>query len=315
MLVTQWRGLLRGVVRVRRRCRCAVRPEHDLGECPDECVHAVGAPVDVDLPVAHLVLEVIERADVVHLALFVQRGDGFGAGVLAAAGVHERDGHVFVLLSDDGFDQVATLVLLADDAVGFERGELLDGFACPLLRRPDTGCVGEHVRVPECAATDDDDAGLVAVWVGADGGIDRDDDAHQIGRCLHAVAGDALAGPQRASGLVEQLRIDLLLAEGGAFVLAEDLVEEDVGQVRGVVVRAATGHDRAGVLLTGARVFQQVADRAYRAGRGGDHDLRVLAQAQAEHQLVPRVGVLPRSHLVGPGDVVLRSTKLAGVVP
>lgn len=118
--------------------------------------------------------------------------------------------------------------------------------------------------------------------------------------------------PQCARGLVENLRVDLLLTEGCALVLVDDLAEECCGQVRRVVVRRASGDDCRFAFL---RFFDQVADRAYRARGGGDDYLRVITQAQAEHQLVPRFGVLPRCHLVAPCEVMLRPSKFCRIVP
>jgi hypothetical protein len=60
--------------------------DHQVRECPDECVYAVGrvgARV-VRLPARHLVFELPEYANVMHSALLVERGDRLGTGPLPA---------------------------------------------------------------------------------------------------------------------------------------------------------------------------------------------------------------------------------------
>ena len=52
--------------------------------------------------------------------LFVERGDGFGPGDLAAARAHGAEAGVRIDGADDVLDEIAAVVHLADDAVGVE---------------------------------------------------------------------------------------------------------------------------------------------------------------------------------------------------
>ena len=66
-----------------------------------------------------------------HKALFVQRRYGFGSHDLAAAGAHGLVGDLAVNLPQRVLYQVAAIVYLSDNAVGFILAVLLRRLLCP----------------------------------------------------------------------------------------------------------------------------------------------------------------------------------------
>jgi hypothetical protein len=84
--------------------------------------HARVKPVRGDvaggvIPQTQLVFQFWETADVMHVALLIQRGDGFGARALAARGVHHLDGQRRIDRLQGGRDHIAALVRLDDHDV------------------------------------------------------------------------------------------------------------------------------------------------------------------------------------------------------
>jgi hypothetical protein len=108
--------------------------------------------------------------------------------------------------------------------------------------------------------------------------------------------------PQR-----QQLGVQFLPAKPGALVLFDDLLEEGAGQVGAVLVGRTPGDDCG-------RIGDQVSQQARRPRGRRDHDPRIGAQAQPEHQHVPGLRVAPRTHLVAPGAIVLRAAQTLGLV-
>lgn len=92
-----------------------------LGECPHERVHAVGALDRGQRGEAgHLLFQLREHADVVDPALLVERRRGFRPDDLAARRPHRPERDVRVHLSQQPLDQIAAIVHFADHPVAVE---------------------------------------------------------------------------------------------------------------------------------------------------------------------------------------------------
>ncbi len=68
--------------------------------------------------VAHLVLQLRERTEVMDFSLFVERGDRLGAGDLAARRVHRGEGQIRIDHPQGRLDHFTAVVDLGDDPVG-----------------------------------------------------------------------------------------------------------------------------------------------------------------------------------------------------
>src|SRR5207248_546130 len=185
--------------------------------------------------------------------------------------------------------------------------------ARPFGRRIATGLIGQNIAVPVGVLAGDDDAGLVGVLAGRRGGIDRHDDPHQvrdISMDWPARLLDQRAGPKGTGYVVQYLGVELLAAEPGALVLADDLLQKrrrEVGPI--VVCRAARDHC--------GEVGDQLADDLDRLGGGCDNRARIIAETQPEHQHVPRLWIPPGGYFITPRGVVLRppqALRLVGAV-
>ena len=86
---------------------------------PHQGVHAVWGFRDQRNVVAHLVFEHPEGADVVHAVLFIEGGNRFGTGQLAARSMHGLVGETVIDVPQNGLDQIAAVIDFGDDAVGF----------------------------------------------------------------------------------------------------------------------------------------------------------------------------------------------------
>src|SRR5207249_1649682 len=87
-----------------------------------------------------------------------------------------------------------------------------------------------------------DDAGLVGVLAGRHGGIDRHDDADEIGNILvrrPAQLLDESAGPKGARHVVEYFSVQLLATKPRALVFLDDLMQEGWCQIGPVFVSRA----------------------------------------------------------------------------
>src|SRR2546423_10398264 len=128
---------------------------------------------------------------------------------------------------------------LGDDPIGVVLAVQRDSGAGPFGRRISGGLISKHIAVPVSVLAGDDDAGLVGVLAGRRGGIDRHDDPHQVrdvsmdwpARLL-----DQRAGPKGAGDVVQYLGVELLPAEPGALVLADDLLQKRRREVGPIVV-------------------------------------------------------------------------------
>src|SRR5690606_11079038 len=118
--------------------------------------------------------------------------------------------HPLVRGLDCEADHIAAVVLLADDAVGFEAVVQVDRAAAPSFRRQLASTVVQNVAMPVDAEARNHDADVVAGTVALRaGGVDRDDDPAQLRVIGNAQAVDAghgfaigrdaiLEAPQRA---------------------------------------------------------------------------------------------------------------------
>ena len=113
---------------------------------------------------------------------------------------------------------------------------------------------------------------------------------------------DRTVRPQRAGRVLEQLGFELLPAEPGALVFANDLIKKCRRQVATIFVAGAAGHDAD-------RVTHQIADQFRGPRRRGYHGTRVGPQPHPKHQHVPGLGVAPGSELIAPCRVVLRTAQ------
>ena len=101
--------------------------------------------------------------------------------------------------------------------------------------------------------------------------------------------------------------MQLLPPEARPFVLAQELAEEALREVRPVVVRRAAGDHRG-------RVLEQLLDHR-RGPRGRGDDPAGLTEAEPERGHVPGLLlVAPGPELIGPDRVVLRTAKAFGLV-
>src|SRR5207245_7865843 len=113
---------------------------------------------------------------------------------------------------------------------------------------------------------------------------------------------------QRARHVVEDLALQLLAADARPLILRSELAQRGRSQVVGVVVGGASCGDAALVL-------EQLAQKLQRPRRRGDELLRVLAEAQPERQVGPRLEqVLPGGELVAERLVMLRPAEQVGLV-
>ena len=113
------------------------------------------------------------------------------------------------------------------------------------------------------------------------------------------------SGPESAGGVGEQLAKQLLSSEAGALVSVTQDGQGGGAEVGGVVERAASG-DEGRVCLNDA------AHKGRGLGGRGDDDLGPFAEAEAKLQLIPRFLSGPRSELVGPYPVMLRTSEALG---
>ena len=92
----------------------------EFGDGPDEGIGAIGAfsCLYERLEGKQFLLQRRENAQVMHPALLIQGGDGFGAHDLAAACAHGAEGHGGIDLADERLHHLAALIDLGDDAIG-----------------------------------------------------------------------------------------------------------------------------------------------------------------------------------------------------
>ena len=180
------------------------------------------------------------------------------------------------------------------------------------------------VKCPQCALwlqdvnlvidadAGDDDALLVVVRPGPARRVDADDDAAHVRSGRDAVLVKQRQRPQRALDVLKQLAEEFLPADPRSLLRGQHLSAERGGEVVEVVVGRALGHDRS-------RAPEQRADERQRLRGGRGHAPGGLAEAQAEHEVVPRrvqyvalAGISPGRGLVTPGVVMLRTPELRG---
>src|SRR3954468_1823902 len=121
---------------------------------------------------------------------------------------------------------------------------------------------------------------------------------------------DQRAGPKGAGDVVQYLGVELLAAEPGALVLADDLLQKRRREVGPIVVGRAARDHRSGV-------GDQLADDLDRLGGGCDNRARIIAETQPEHQHVPGLWIPPGGYFITPRGVVLRpaqALRLVGAV-
>src|SRR6516164_9974651 len=82
---------------------------------------------------------------------------------------------------------------------------------------------------------------------------------------------DRTVRPQRAGRVLEQLGVELLSAEPGAFVFANDLIKKCRRQVGAIFVAGAAGHDAD-------RITHQIADQFRRSRCRRYHSTRIGPQ-------------------------------------
>ena len=105
---------------------------------------------------------------------------------------------------------------------------------------------------------------------------------------------DQRARPQRAGRLLDDFGVQFLPADRAAVVARGDARQTNaVGEKSGVVEGRAAGDDRVGVL-------DELFDELGRTRRRGDHRLRLVAEPQAQHRLIERVGIAPGGEFVQP---------------
>lgn len=105
-----------------RDCHSVLRPAQ-LGERPHERVDAIRRiadfrAVEIRRERAHLIFEHVKAADVVNLALFVERRDGLRANHLAAARVHGLEAHTRVECANCCLDHGAAVIHFSQNPVG-----------------------------------------------------------------------------------------------------------------------------------------------------------------------------------------------------
>jgi hypothetical protein len=122
----------------------------------------------------------------------------------------------------------------------------------------------EDIDLPGRVSTGDDDPCLVAVRVRGDSRIDRDDDAHKIGRFSDAMNLNHLMGPQRVFICREIFSLELLSPDPRPFVVFPESCSSfsiswssDAG--RGVVVSIARAHPTRSA---GSMTLHQVEERS-----------------------------------------------------
>src|SRR5687767_14751838 len=101
--------------------------------------------------------------------------------------------------------------------------------------------------------------------------------------------------------------MQLLAAHAGAFVATHDVAEKLRAQVIAVVVGGAAGGD-------GPRISQQLADQRRRSRGSCYHLPRLLTEPDAELELLPCLGVLPRCQLINPRRFALETTEAFGLI-
>src|SRR6516162_11467918 len=110
----------------------------------------------------------------------------------------------------------------------------------PLDRRIAPRAIIEHVAAPLVVSAGDDQPGLVRFLATGHRRVDRDHDARQVRHALTCASAilRQRARPQRPRHVIEDLGVELLPADPGALVFADNLGEERLRQIASVFVAA-----------------------------------------------------------------------------
>ena len=128
------------------------------------------------------------------------------------------------------------------------------------------------------------DPGLI-VLLGA-AGIYRNNDAAEQWRGVMPQFLEFVALPENARRIIEQLGPEFLSVKPGAFVFFDDLPKKRWGEACAVVVAGLSRHHNV-LAFAGEQRLQDFG----RLWCRGDRAPRLLPQAQAKHQLVPRLAL------------------------
>src|SRR6516162_7857975 len=175
----------------------------------------------------------------------------------------------------------------------------------PLDRRIAPRAIIEHVAAPLVVSAGDDQPGLVRFLATGHRRVDRDHDARQVRHaltCRPAQFFEQRARPQRPRHVIEDLGVELLPADPGALVFADNLGEERLRQIASVFVAAPARQPRR-------RICDQLTNDLGRLRRRRNDHPRIIAKPQPEHQHVPGVGIPPACQLVTPSRLMLRPTQ------
>lgn len=104
------------------------RLEQKVGQSPDQGIYsvwrmprptAVEIIVHLSAEVAHLVLKLWERAEMMDFSLLIESGDRFGAGDFAVRRVHRNEGEIRVDHPQGCLDHFTAVIDLGNDPIGF----------------------------------------------------------------------------------------------------------------------------------------------------------------------------------------------------
>src|SRR5271156_5373504 len=95
--------------------------------------------VHLSAEVAHLVLELWERAEMMNFSLLIESGDRFGARDFAVRRVHRSEGQIRVDYPQGCLDHFTAVIDLGNDSIGF---------MCPKSGNERTRSRGRGMREP-----------------------------------------------------------------------------------------------------------------------------------------------------------------------